>query len=117
MRYKFKVGDTVRISHLQRAFQREYDERWTYEYFVVASRGKKQGIPYYTLEDVQGEEIKGTFNSAELTKIKVTEATNYRIEKVLRRRKDQVFVQWKGWPQKYSSWIPKKDLALYGMNA
>lgn len=45
-RYKFGVGDTVRISHLQRPFQREYDERWTYEYFVIASRGMKQGIPF-----------------------------------------------------------------------
>jgi hypothetical protein len=51
-RYQFNVGDQVRISHLQRPFQREYDELWTYEYFVVNSHGMKQGIPYYTLKDL-----------------------------------------------------------------
>ena len=27
--FAFKVGDDVRMSHLRRAFQREYQERWT----------------------------------------------------------------------------------------
>ena len=53
--YKFKARDSVRISHLQRPFQREYDERWTYENFVVSSREMNQGLPYYTLKDVEGE--------------------------------------------------------------
>lgn len=30
-----KKGDTVGISHLRQPFNREYDERWTMEYFVV----------------------------------------------------------------------------------
>ena len=36
--FKFEVGDFVRISHLRRAFQREYDERYTGEIFKVASQ-------------------------------------------------------------------------------
>ena len=115
--YKFRVGDTVRISHLQRPFQREYDERWTYEYFVVASRGVKQGIAYYTLKDAQGDSVDGTFYSSELSKVIVTDDTAYRIEKVLRRKKDEVFVKWWGWPDKFNSWIPKTDLQYYGIKA
>ena len=34
-RFTFKKGDTGRISHLRQPFHREYDERWTMEYFVV----------------------------------------------------------------------------------
>jgi hypothetical protein len=32
-RFTFKKGDTGRISHLHQPFDREYDERWTMEYF------------------------------------------------------------------------------------
>ncbi|KAK3083648.1 hypothetical protein FSP39_000775 [Pinctada imbricata] len=113
--YKFKMGDTVRISHLQRLFQREYDERWTYEYFVVASRGMKQGIAYYTLKDLEGDDIHGSFYSSELSKVIVTDDTTYRIEKILKRSKDTVLVKWWGWPSKFNSWIPKSDMQLYGL--
>ncbi len=33
-KYKFRVGDIVRISFLRRQFQREYDERWSRELYV-----------------------------------------------------------------------------------
>ena len=116
-RYKFKEGDTVRISHLQRPFQREYDERWTYEYFVVASRGMKQGLAFYTLKDLEGDDIKGSFYDSELSKVTVSEGTTFRIEKLLRRKKDAVLVKWWGWPAKFNSWIPKVDVKQYGLKA
>lgn len=36
--FKFKIGDSVRISHVHKPFDREYDERWTGEHFIVKSR-------------------------------------------------------------------------------
>lgn len=36
--FKLKVGDCVRISHLRRAFLREYNERYTGELFKVKTR-------------------------------------------------------------------------------
>ena len=116
-RYKFKVGDTVRISHLQRPFQREYDERWTYEYFVVRSREMKQGLAIYTLKDAADDAVDGTFYESELSKVIVTEETTYRIEKILKRKKNEVLVKWWGWPKKFNSWIPKQDVYLYGLKA
>ena len=53
-RYRFHVGDTVRLSHLRRPFQREYDERWTTEYFIVSDRSIKEHIPIYKVKDLQG---------------------------------------------------------------
>lgn len=32
----------------------------------------------------------------------------FRIDQVLKRKGNQVFVSWKGWPKEYSSWIWKK---------
>ncbi|XP_045208785.2 uncharacterized protein LOC123560684 [Mercenaria mercenaria] len=111
--YRFKTGDTVRLSHLKRPFQREYDERWTMEYFIVAERGKKAGIPFYKLKDLQGDEIKGSFYSNELTKIIVDKTTTFRLEKVLKRSGNRVLVKWMGWSDKYNSWIHKSKVTSY----
>lgn len=112
-RYVFKPGDTVRISHLRQPFDREYDERWTMEYFEVSDRGIKQGLPYYTLKDIMGESIDGTFHRAELAKVIVTDDTVYRIEKVLGKKRGQALVKWLGWPDKFNSWIPLTSLKDY----
>lgn len=115
-RFRFKIGDNVRISHLRRAFDREYDERWTIEYFTVSERGRKQGIPFYKLVDLEGDAIDGTFYANELSNVLIDERSAFRIEKVLRKRKGQVLVKWMGWPKKFNSWIPKKDVEEYRKN-
>ena len=112
-RFAFKKGDTVRISHLRRPFDREYDERWTMEYFVVDKRGKKQEIAYYVLKDIMGDPVQGTFYQSELSRVKVTDHTLYRIEKVLRRKRGESLVKWMGWPAKFNSWMPNISLKDY----
>lgn len=47
--YKYKLGQTVRISHVRGMFDREYSQKWTGELFKVKSRYKREGIPVYTL--------------------------------------------------------------------
>ena len=111
--FKFNLGDTVRISHIRRPFDREYDERWTMEYFVVESKDIKEGIPVYTVKDTFGDEVKGTFHESELNKVRVNEHTTYRIDKIIKRRGDQVLVQWLGWPKKFNSWIARGSLKAY----
>ena len=112
--YRFKVGDTVRLSHMRRPFQREYDERWTLEYFVVAERNKRQNIPFYRVKDLQGEVVDGSFYQNELAQMTVDPDALWRIEKVLRRSGNRVLVKWLGWPSKFNSYIPAKDVELYG---
>ena len=41
---------------------------------------------------------------------KVYVADVFRVEKVLKRRKNQLLVKWKGWPDKYNSWISTEDV-------
>ena len=55
--------------------------------------------------------MQGTFYEPELQRVTVDDDTLGRIEKVLKRRVDQWYVQWKGWPRKYNSWIRRQDLA------
>jgi hypothetical protein len=112
-RYAFRKEDTVRISHMRKPFERKHDERWTMEYFVVDDRGMKEGIPYYTLKDTSGDAVQCIFYQSELNRVKVTEQTVYRIEKVLQRRRNEAMVKWMGWPSKLNNWIPTASLKDY----
>ena len=111
LKYKFKVGDLVRISYLRRQFQREYDERWTRELFVVNQRFIREGIPQYRLKDYAGEIVTGTFYQKQLNK--AYEQETYLIDKVItskgKGQRKRYLVSWKKWPVKYNSWITEDD--------
>ena len=111
--FKYKVGDLVRVSFLRRAFQREYDERWSRELFVVNGRFMSDSLPQYRLKDYAGEVVSGTFYEHQLKK--AFEQDRYLVEKVLRSRKregrKQLLVRWRGWPPKFDSWIDEKDVS------
>ena len=108
--FKFKVGDTVKLSHAKSPFTREYDERWTNEYFTVTSRNNKQNIPMYTVKDWSNDPIRGSFYGPELQKVSSPEKdAKYKIEKIIKTRKrngrKELFVKWLGWHRKFNSWV------------
>ena len=51
--------------------------------------------------------ITGTFYEKELQKIHQQE---FRIEKVIKKEDDKLYVKWKGYDNSFNSWIDKKDL-------
>ena len=109
--FKYKVGDLLRVSYQRRAFQREYDERWSRELFVINERFMTENIPQYRLKDYAGEIVSGTFYQNQLKK--AYEQVFYLVEKVLRTKKlgrqKQYLVRWRGWPPKYDTWIDERD--------
>ena len=80
---KFSVGDEVRITKEKKVFEKGYTTRWTEEIFTIKEIQNTDPITY-KLEDLQGEEIKGTFYEPELQK---TEQQIYRIEKIIKKEK------------------------------
>ncbi len=80
---------------------------------MINTRGKKQNIAYYTLTDIRGGAIGGTFYANELGKVTIDDHTKFRIEKVVRKKKREVLVKWYGWPVKFNSWIPVTDIDTY----
>lgn len=114
IRYTRKVGDYVRISHKIKTFERGHDEKWTTEIFKIVGRLEHSGIPKYRLEDLQGENIKGTFYDGELQKVPYSEDNSFEVEEIVERRgrgdDREVFVKWTGWPDKFNSWIPEKEI-------
>ena len=115
--FKFDINDKVRISVLRKAFEREYDIKWSVEFFIIADRYFRDDIAKYKLKDYANEEILGSFYEDELQKINVDEETVYRIENVIRyrnrRRQREALVKWVGWPAKFNSWIPMNELQDY----
>lgn len=116
-KFKFNVNDVVRISKIRKPFQRYYSEHWTNELFLIKKRSMNQNIAIYTLTDYAGERILGTFYEKELQRVYIDENTTYNIEKVKRTRikngRKESLIKWVGWPEKFNSWIPNKDIIKY----
>ena len=62
---KFQVGQQVRIISYRRAFQKEYEERWTQEIFRIKAIQDTNPITYL-LEDLNKESVLGSFYTEEL---------------------------------------------------
>ena len=108
-RAKLKVGDRVRLNKKYRVFKKSYLPGWTEEVFLVA-RVMPGVVPTYEIHEWDGTPLTGTFYGEDLQKVTVQDDALFRIEKIVKRQGDKVLVRWKGWPDKYDSWIEKRAL-------
>ena len=106
---KFKVNDRVRLNKKFRTFKKGYLPGWTEEVFIV-SRFVPGSVVTYKIKEMDDTPLEGTFYSQDLQKVTVSDDDLYRVEKVLKRKRNKLLVHWKGWPDKYDSWIDKKDV-------
>ena len=68
----------------------------------------KNTVPWtYFINYLNGEEIIGTFYEIDLQS---TNQEEFRIEKVIKKKGDKLYVKWKGYDSSFNSWIDKKDL-------
>ena len=103
---KFKVSGHVRISKFKNIFAKGYTPNWSEENFVI--KKVKNTVPWsYVINDLNGDEIIGTFYEK---KLQTTNQQEFRIEKVIKRKDNKLFVKWKGYDSSCNSWIDKKDL-------
>ena len=56
---------------------------------------------------MNGEEIIGSFYEKDLQKTNQKES---RIEKVIKKKGNKLYVKWKGYHNSFNSWIDKSDL-------
>ena len=110
-RFRFAVGDAVRISKLKGLFEKGYEHNWSEEIFTVAKRFSRDP-PVYTVKDSNKEPLTGTFYEFELQK--VTQPEFYTVEKVLKEKgsgeNKEYYVKWKGYPSSVNSWINASDV-------
>ena len=96
---KFSVGQHVRISKKMK-FAKGGEQTFSTEIFRVTKFIEREPRPVYELEDLNNTPIEGQFYAEELTPVRVTEQTAYKIDKILdkrvRRGIREYLVQWKG---------------------
>ena len=97
---KFKIGNHVKNKN-KNIFSKSYTPNWSEEVFVM---NKVQNtVPWtYLINDLNGREIKGSFYEKELQK---TDQKEFRIEKVIKKKGNKLYVNWKGYDNSFNSWI------------
>ena len=103
---KYSVGDRVRIMKKKKTFEKGYTPRWTEEVFEI-DEIQYTDPPTYQLKDLNGEKITGSFYEPELQK---TRQETFRIEKVLKKRGNKMFVKWLGYQDSFNSWIDSNEV-------
>ncbi|KAL6417674.1 hypothetical protein ACFW04_014400 [Cataglyphis niger] len=101
---KFKPGDPVRVSKFKTIFEKGFTPNWTTEIFRI-TKVQRTNPETYLLKDSRNEPIAGEFYEHEL--LRVFDPDVYLVEKVLRRRGDEVYVKWLGMDETHNSWINK----------
>ena len=85
---------------------KRYSQNWSDEVFII--RKIKNTVPWtYVISDLNGEPITGSFYEKELQK---TNQKEFRIENVIKRKVNKLYVKWKGYDNSFNSWINKKYL-------
>ena len=93
---KFQVHDHIRISKYKDAFAKRYTSRKRF----------CNTVPWtYVIGDLNGANFIGTFYNKELRK---TNQKEFRIEKVIKRKGNKLYVTWKSYYNSVNSWIDKK---------
>ena len=103
---KFKIGDFVIILKYKNIFSKDSTPNWCQEVFGI-KKVKNTLLWTYVINDLKGEEIVETYYENELQKINQKE---FRVEKVIKRKCDELYVKWKGYNIFFNGWIDKKDI-------
>ena len=105
---KFKIGDIVRISKYKNIFGKGYVPNSSEEDLLIKKINAMDTVPWtYFISDVNGEKIVRTFYEKELQK---KNQNKFRVEKVISRKSDKLYVKWKGYHSSFDSWIDKKGI-------
>jgi len=114
-KFKYDIGDTVRISIKREPFDKSYTGNWSEELFKIHRRYETQPVTY-GITDLAGEDIKGKFYTEELQIVSETERA-YVVEKILKTRKRagkiEYFVKFRSYPEKFNAWVDNVESVLH----
>lgn len=113
-KYKFEIGDRVRINYIKSHFHRQYDITHSGEVFTIRNRYRRQQIPVYLLSEWNGNNVVGTFYTEQLQRAQISDNYSFKIEKILRTKgrgkNKQLLVKWLYYSTDYNSWVFAKDV-------
>ena len=116
-KFKFRVGDHVRLSLWKCLFKKGYKMNWTEEIFQITRQLSRTSV-VYPVQDLLERPIESTFYEEELQQVKRPDI--FRIEKVLKKRtknkKTEYLVRWSGYGPDFDSWIQSSDIEPISKN-
>ena len=92
------------MSKYKNIFAKGFVLNWSEKVFVI-TKIKNTVLWTYIIIDLKGKEIVGTFYKKELQK---TDQKKLRVEKIIKRKGDKLYVKWKGYNSSFNSWIDRK---------
>ena len=99
--HKFKIDDSVRISKYKNVFAKGYVPNWSEEVYVITKT--KNTVPWtYVTSILKANKLLKKYCKKQIKK-------GFRVEKVIKRKDDKLYVKWKGYDSSFNSWIDKKD--------
>ena len=106
---RFKKGDSVHISKTKHIFEKGYTPDWTTEIFTIVRVAPTNPVTYH-IKDYEGQIVRGGFYEQELLKAKYPDV--YLVEKVLKRRKNQLYVKYLGFDNSHNQLQDKNLLGI-----
>lgn len=104
---RYHVDDSIRISKHKSVFSKGYTPNWTAEIFKIYKVQQTQPVTYL-IKDYEGKRIEGCFYEHEIQIVKHPDV--YLVERIIRTRRNQLYVKWLGFDEKHNSWINADDL-------
>ena len=95
---KFKISDIVRIPKYKNIFAKGYVPNWSEEVCVI--KKVKDTVPWTYI-------IIRNFWNVLQKRIAKNKSKEFRVEEVIKRKGDKLYVKWKGYDSYFNSWIGK----------
>jgi hypothetical protein len=111
---KLRVDQHVSISKAKMRFAKGGDQNYTTEIYKIKKVIYRTPHPAYELKDLDETLIEGQFYREELSPVRISESTEYKIDKIIDQRIRagirEFLVRWKGYSKAFDSWVPASSV-------
>ena len=105
----FRIRQHVHISKERMKFAKSAEHNFRTEIFRIAKVIERRPRPLHELEDLNGTPIEGQFYQEELTRVRVTRRTVYKIDKIFNKRVRRGILEYllrlRVYSKDFDSWI------------
>jgi hypothetical protein len=107
----------VRISKKKMKFAKARGHNFSTEIFRIVKIIDRRPRAVYEIEDLKGTQVDGQFYHEELTPVRITRRTTYkiykRLDKTVRRGIREYLVLWRCYSREFDSWVPSSSVTHY----